>query len=463
MSSPSRLVIFALLLCASRGVDASLTADDFGYGSEILLERETALWEVVLPPTVYRHIARPDLGDIRVFNNEGVTVPHILRRPRARSEAPPAPASLSVFPLYSAPDGTLIGRRMRVVTDESGAIVQAETEEISSGEKQRLAAYLVDIHDLTRPPSHLQLHWRNANDDGLAAAVRIEGSNDLTTWAMLVDEATIADLRSGAERLIRRNIALPESHWKYLRIDWPAALNGIELEKVVALFAPQSIEQARNWMDVSGKVESTDRKVYEFDVNGHFPIDRARIGFSEDNVVARGTLSSRASRQSGWTRRDRGVYFNVRSGGELVQSEAIELPQTTDRYWRLELKLSEEDLATVKPTLALGWVPQELTFVAQGTAPFILAYGSSVAAPSDKPVAELLTALDQGRGTGVQINRAGLGPERELGGEGRLMPPAPPLPWKTWLLWSVLILGVILLARMVLGLWRQIEHPASND
>jgi hypothetical protein len=45
-----------------------------------------------------------------------------------------------------------------------------------------------------------------------------------------------------------------------------------------------------------------------------------------------------------------------------------------------------------------------------------------------------------------------------LGGVEKLEQPSPPLPWQTWILWAVLVVGVMLLALMV---WR-LSHQMSK-
>jgi hypothetical protein len=45
-----------------------------------------------------------------------------------------------------------------------------------------------------------------------------------------------------------------------------------------------------------------------------------------------------------------------------------------------------------------------------------------------------------------------------LGGEQQLQPAPPPLPWKKWLLWSVLVAGVLAMLGMARGLYRQMNR-----
>ncbi len=51
---------------------------------------------------------------------------------------------------------------------------------------------------------------------------------------------------------------------------------------------------------------------------------------------------------------------------------------------------------------------------------------------------------------------------RPLGGETALRSPAPPWPWKIWLLWGMLLLGTGLLGAMAWRLYRQMEEERMS-
>ncbi|MEJ2132012.1 MAG: DUF3999 family protein, partial [Gammaproteobacteria bacterium] len=228
----------------------NLAPEDFAYGSEIELEGESGIWELALTADVYRRVTRGDAGDIRVFNANGVAVPHAMSRPAPRSGDTPAPLELAVFPISSSEEEALIGRRLRVVTDETGAIVRTETEAIKTGDGERVGSYLLDFSAIDEAPSRLKLEWRQREPESFTATLRIEASDDLTRWTTLVSEFTIAELRAGIDELTRDSVELPVRHWSYLRIIWPAALRDTELVSVKARFPSVSIEQPRSWVDI---------------------------------------------------------------------------------------------------------------------------------------------------------------------------------------------------------------------
>ena len=57
----------------------------------------------------------------------------------------------------------------------------------------------------------------------------------------------------------------------------------------------------------------------------------------------------------------------------------------------------------------------------------------------------------------VQLMTAAVGERVVLGGEDRLRLGPRPIPWRTVVLWSVLVGGVLLLAGMAIGLMRQMN------
>ncbi|MFZ2235310.1 MAG: DUF3999 family protein, partial [Dokdonella sp.] len=54
---------------------------------------------------------------------------------------------------------------------------------------------------------------------------------------------------------------------------------------------------------------------------------------------------------------------------------------------------------------------------------------------------------------------ASSGDRADISGDAAYAKPAPPLPWKSWLLWAVLLLGAIIVSSFALSLLRQPKPP----
>ena len=100
-----------------------------------------------------------------------------------------------------------------------------------------------------------------------------------------------------------------------------------------------------------------------------------------------------------------------------------------------------------------------MTFLARGSGPYMLAMGGHDVVSAEQPVEQLLRALDQKNDIIYPVAVA-VGERMVLGGEDRLKPGPPPVPWRKLVLWSVLVGGVLLLAGMAVGLMRQMSKPA---
>jgi hypothetical protein len=451
-------------LLAQSAAAAPAVPEDFAFGRLIDLAEGAVLQTVTLPDELYRSIVHEDLSDLRVFNGQGVAVPHQLSVPPRPQGDGSVTETRPVFALYSVPGDDLIGQRTRVVTDSSGAILATEREAIHGGQRHRVTAYLVDLGSARTSPTKLRLVWTDVDGAGFAADVRVAASDDLTRWRTLVGAATLADLRSNTERLRRDSIGLPPSDARYLRVEWPQALEGVRVEQVELGYSPGATERPRRWLELEPVAPGAQEAgTLEFDSGGLYPVDRADLSLTGANPVVQVRLASRAAPGYEWIERHAGSFFSVSLAGHRVHNEPARVAQTTDRHWRLVAIGDDNDqLARQVGRLRLGWVPHTLTFLQQGPGPYTLAYGSWGTTAAAESIATLNSAIRaRSEDPGAHTAAAETGPEFVLGGAQRLQPPAPPLPWKTWLLWVVLLLGVLALATMARRLMRELNRPAD--
>jgi len=126
------------------------------------------------------------------------------------------------------------------------------------------------------------------------------------------------------------------------------------------------------------------------------------------------------------------------------------------QYWRVRVSEAGGGIGHGAPRLEASWIPSEVLFLARGSGPFKLLYGDADA-PSLAltPDAILNPAGSQdGAHRSLKPGRATLEAAQLLGGPMRLTPAAPTPDWKRWLLWTVLVLGVGVLAYMA---WRLLD------
>ncbi len=508
-----RVGLFSFLIClvtwAGVGFAQGLKPEDFADG--LLLEPEGTgpIYGLAVPETVYQGVLQKDLLDVAIFDAEGRMLSHAVRRPRnllVRQE----PVELPFFPLYeSASEGKgeilfLFG------TDSAGAILRRvkgpsfrETEErtkrtkrtqrtgreegtqgtqrtggqegtgdvigedeiegVESPKEKVLYAYLADASRLDGGIDALEIRWFGAGE-AFISTVSVEGSDDLTRWRMLNQNATLADMNYRGHRLAEHRIPIPGGTGvKYLKILWPAGKEGVMISRISAIPSGLRQEPDRRWMRIAGQaVPAVPGKpgIYEYETSGLFPVDRLDLHFKEPNSLAQAEILSRENAETSWKLRSSGLFYRLNVGRiqnpeSRLQSDPVRISATPDRYWRIVLSHPARDFEEI-PELEIGYLPHEIAFIAQGRPPFRLAYGSRAADVGEAPLSLLLDALEKG-GQAVSPAPVRIGGIVELGGEAALAPKPGPLPWRKWTLWAILIIGVAGAGFMAWRLYRMME------
>jgi hypothetical protein len=167
------------------------------------------------------------------------------------------------------------------------------------------------------------------------------------------------------------------------------------------------------------------------------------------------TLHSRNDGKAPWTERWSGEVYRIVTDTERRESPPAHFAATTDRYWRL--RIANDPQLYRETLLELGYRPARLRFLAQGSSPFTLAYGSRRAEIAPANGCDALLA-DVGANERAKLVSEGVvGPARSLGGEDALRPVPRETPARLVVLWSVLIIGVGVLVAMALALLKRVR------
>ena len=433
---------------------AELQLNDFAYGLRIAAPEKTGLVKLVLPETIYRHLARADGGDMRVFRMDGRVVPHLLRRPDAEGMLARTQV-LPFFPLYSGTPQSG-GRDVRLRTDPSGAVLILSPPP-AEGLDQPAPAYLIDIRPMQGRTAKVRLSWQRHQPDVLVKA-RLEASTDLTQWHSLVDLVTLADIRHGDLRLQNREIALPagQSGFEFLRLSLSSGGDAITVQKVEGVPAPPKTSPPQWWVRVAYRSHPETPGTMQFDSGGVFPVDRIDLKLSQGNSLLTGTVQSRASEQAVWRIHYRGSFYHLKIKDTTLHNDPVIVPETSDRYWKLDIDNRQSGLGGSVPKLMLGGRSHELFFDSKRGGAYVLAYGSRRAAPSVPPPG----LAEQVALQGAQAPVAGIGPRMELGGPSRLEGVVAGASGRMMSL-STLLLGCVLL--LAFFAWWVVRRLLSRD
>ncbi|MFM0510262.1 DUF3999 domain-containing protein [Paraburkholderia sp. RL17-373-BIF-A] len=418
----------------------AVAADDFAQHFALQLDEGAAYYSVTLPATVYAASQRHDLGDVRVFNGTGEPVPYSLDAPREPARTPPTLRPVRWFPLPPAASGSS-GAPLGVTIAADGSL------RATSAPPSR-AQHDTDLIDLGRASrtsrvSALLVHLR---DDNYQGRVTIEASDDLRHWQPAGD-AQLLKVSYNGSTLSQDRIELDGMRARYLRLRWLDGAPYVEsLDMEIQALAADAAQRAeRTWRE--GIVAHAGPKPgeYFFSTSGPYPIDRLRLNLPQPNTVAPAVVYSRAGLDTPWREVAGATLFRLHNGDVEQSNPSLELTPDTDRQWRVVVDPRNGGLGSGTLTIAAGWRPATLTFVARGTAPFTLAVGSATTVSSAVTRDELLMGASAVPAT-ARLGDA-LSPEQAARAQSAKDPDA----MRRYLLWAALLLAVGSLAAIA---WR---------
>ena len=461
MNRPSLALIVLLLNTAATAGNPELR--DFATGFDLEIKAGLPAQELVLPDAIYATTTRADLGDLRVFNGAGIVAPHALC-------AGPAPAAdtvheqpLPVFALQGGKPMPLGGTRVDVQTSSGTAVqIQEPAPTGAPDSSAAISAYVVDAHELADPIRALKLSW--STDDGASEVpVRVETSDNLDQWRTVVERTML--LRSAAEgRVLERiRIELPTGNYRYLRLERSDSGPPPRIDQVTAELQVAAVEATPFWF-AAAPLERPAEHEYVFETGRRAPVHAALVKLPADNMALRIKLDSRVTPEAQWQARWQGEVLSVAGENGVRQEQSIRFAQTADREWRLRILRGAETLGTARPALELAYHPARLRFLVQGSAPYLLAFGSARVPPAEVATCDsLLGSLpsdERARLIGTAV--AAPAPVARFGGIEALTPAPKPTPVRLIILWSVLIAGTVLLVALAINLMRRLQNPASN-
>jgi hypothetical protein len=452
-------VLIVMLLLAQSAAIAAERPEDFAYGIPIHVGARNALYEIEIPLAVYRSLTRNDLGDLRVFNHDAEVVPHAFKPHEALEAKPGAVVQLPVFPLRGAPSDKIDNSDIRIERRSDGTVVSIQGLAGAKRQERRLRAYLVDASAVKLPIQSLLLDWEG-DSDGFVGTVRIDASNDLNTWRIVIDRAALARLSFGGFRLNQNRVELRGTAHKYFRISWPDRQSALESLTVRAEPAPRTVAARRVWHSFNGSAVPGKMGEYSYDLGGPIPFDRLRVELPQVNSLAQLQVLARGKSADEWRLKASATVYRLRRGDAEVTSPEIGLNSGGERQLLLRVDQRGGGIGAGVPVIQIGWIVQKLVFAARGNGPFQLAYGNSAA----KPTALAIDAVIPGYKSDAQFNvePATLGEPVTLAGPGRLR---EAVDYKKWLLWVILICGVAVLGFMAYRLARQVSQapPQSHS
>jgi hypothetical protein len=438
---------------------------DFAYSQPLTPAPGRALQTVIVPIEAYRGALHESLADLRVFDPEGDEVPHAIRTLADPSVEPPSSTVLPLFPLRKDLEAEQGGElEIHVERSADGEVIDirsaprddtaVETTDVEPPPEGPIAYYILDTRGIDDPIVKLTVRLGETEAD-YVLPLRVEASDDLERWAPVHVAAPLVRLEFEGNRIEHDELDLRPTRAKYFRLRWPDQELPAPLVEVVAESQPRRAEPARVSLTLRGKPVANEPGTYSFEAGGFVPADRVHVRLPDANTLIKATLESSNDPDGPWTIATRQRFYRIVDNGNEIEQPPSSLGRRAPRYWRLRVTAGRKDLGSSPPGLTLSFHPDQLLFVARATATHTLAYGSYKASAPDFDVSDLMGLAERASDEPLPRASAKLGPQTSVSGPAALEEPPPPPPLRTYALWALLVVSVLLLLVFAVRLLRE--------
>ena len=483
--------VFWLALSLAAPVQAasppmSDTPADYAYELPLQVTGKQGVVGLRLPQSVYIKAKTAGLDDVRVFDAKGVAQPFSLYRPPVDTVAQRVMLAASVFPLHTRvqaensaaididietrPDGTVRSVKARTAIAKKKSKGK-EQEPVQESTEERLTNLILDFGAaMAGYPLRIEALRFGAPKDrsNYTAEVWLEASNDLKRWET-VGAAELSWLSNdSAQTLANDRLEFSPQKFRYARLSWrrgePALFSSIRAETV----SQQHSEPLRETLWVKPQPGRFPGDL-AYTTGVALPVEQISLKLSEPNIVypmLLGHYVEQPGRQGGkateWIFRPRSsaTFYQITQDEQVRRSGALSVPVGRLAQWVIRPLNAG---ATAQPELGVSWQPATLVFLAGGTPPYVLGFGREDAQAASQPLAQVapgFSADELGR-----LEQAQAGELREsaakAAAESAAVQAAISARKRTFILWGVLLLGVVVLGGMAWRLIRQMKAAAN--
>lgn len=461
--SGTRQRLFSAALLLGLGAAAlAQSPEDFARQWPILGQHGEGLLRVELNQDVYAALQRGGLRDLVAFDASG----QALALEPVALPAPPAerwPSRRLVLPLFHLPaelaHDTAERIELFIARGDDGRLRQLHADIGPAAAPGAGEVLLLDASAAQEPLQALVIELESGTES-VDARVELQSSHDLSNWRSLGAPQALVRLSQNGLHLERLRLSLGGSDAAYLRLLRRDASAPLPIARIVAetRSGETRSEPKASWVTLSGAADPEHIGRFRYRLPGPLPVDRIAMAPASGSGAFSARLTSRsaAGAAAGLQLRAEQVVFQLGQGPEALRPETLRIAPLRDVEWVMDT----EPAQALAPQLDLGFVPEQVLILAQGTAPFRLAAGSARAERAVVPLQPVLGQLRRRHGADWLPPLSALGVGSELSGMHALQPAPQPLPLRQILLWSVLLGGGLLVVGLVLRLLREPRPPA---
>jgi hypothetical protein len=361
---------------------------------------------------------------------------------------------LDASPLAAAPDA---GESNKILLRSGNGV-----EIVLEGQKAAVAGqhYLLTLPEQATGEmaiSQLQLLW-NPPKTSWQGTASVYYSEDLKRWYTLREDMPLLDVVSGQDRLkldrIDTDTVLSPDANRYLMVVLNTQSQGMTLTGVNAISAPA--QMAPEAIDLEGEGEQLSTSEAQWHWAHPQPLSAVSFLLNGDGVLPV-EIAWRSTEKDTWHPLKKEVLYRL----EGKTSAPVSL--NGERVQAVKITTLNARLPEYLPNVIGHRDRVDLVFNAQGKAPYVLAWGNGAAKPANLEPDMLIPADLRKTYDMANLPQADIVDDVALGGEARLTATSAgeqESRMNALLVWSVLIVGVFLLALMAWRIWRETQRKA---
>jgi hypothetical protein len=467
-------VLFALLVAllgTSASAELAVKPTQFAFRSIIQINEKGPYQQVSLPLAVYQGLASPDLADLRVFNEKGEVMPYAIVPRESSVETRRSEQSVPFFPLHTPAGNGVNGSgagdiAVTIRQTGDGTLVSVRQSAATASPAELVHGLVLDASKL--PGSVRSLRLVAASGTSPFHAYTIESSQDLQHWRMLKRDAQLVRLAHEGHR-----VDLDGAEWdvpadRYLRLLWAYPQRAPVISSVLLSSVERQQAAPQRIWSAEIRPSAVHGGDYEYVWTGQMPLEMLRINLPQINTLAPLAIQQPLIRSSRhrhrdelrWTTLAQSVVYRLESPQGEIRSPDIALHKSVANHLRLSLDQRAGKLGEAPPTLQIGFVPREIVFLARGAGPFVLAWGASGVQRVDLPLSTLLPepagqAQLPARQASLSLADDAANEPTTTAGKAVVAESGPAS--NKWILWLVLLTGLLILGGMARALTRQLR------
>jgi len=422
---------------------------DFAYQAS-LEEADQSLQRVPLPVEIILTLTRADLGDIAVFNADGKQQVHTVLRAAVPSREFTRALPFHEFSHYQRQHSKTVTTREK--NQQAGSISELETTQTVPVQTLRKDYLLeLDAGESSSKLERIDLQWTHEPADQILE-LKVEVGNALDDLRVINARKSLTN-RDSTDISWRSIEGIPPGY-RYLRLTPLPSVTRFELQRVDAHYRESGVAAELRHRLETEQFEEDGITYYNIPFPSQVNADSMRVIPATANSVINGQLYASWDKAGTRSPIQHGFRQHNIDNQDIRPSSAIKLARRPYR----SLALTSDVALPQAPAIDLIYPQYELLFLGDGQSPYTLAWGNF---ESNGPVSNLAAilqgSLQQAQQDAALVRPGAIAP---AGGESRLTP-QPALPWKKWLLWTLLIFAVIVTARMAFKLYREMNTSPS--